>query len=271
MKRTLDALPGNGSAGRARYAAPTELAVGWRGGLTINMALLTELFTAHPLGTKMRLMCSTLWRFSFFCLFGILLSGCSSPDNLYFHKQALIRYHDSGPYKTQVQRVAAHAISYIRKRAASGERNLAVVLDVDDTAISTWDRLIRDDFARKDTMFIAWAMTNPAPAIGPVLEVYHQSRGLGLKVFFITGRRNPLAERTELTLKAAGYTEYDGIYFRPDSDHQKSLAPFKTDARRQIEEKGFKIIANVGDQQSDLTGGYSERTFKVPNPFYYTP
>jgi hypothetical protein len=27
-------------------------------------------------------------------------------------------------------------------------------------------------------------------------------------------------------------------------------------------------IANVGDQPSDLAGGYAERTFLVPNPFY---
>jgi len=210
-------------------------------------------------------------RFSTLVFSCVLLSGCSTPDNLYFQKQALIRYHDSGPYQAQVQRVADHAISYIRKRAASGEKNLAVVLDVDDTALSTWDRLIRDDFARKDTMFIAWAMTNPAPAIAPVLDIYRQSRALGLRVFFITGRRNALRERTELTLKTAGYTDFDGIYFRPESDHQKSLAPFKTDARRQITEQGYKIVVNVGDQQSDLAGGYAERAFKVPNPFYYTP
>jgi hypothetical protein len=28
------------------------------------------------------------------------------------------------------------------------------------------------------------------------------------------------------------------------------------------------IIANLGDQFSDLAGGYAERTFKLPNPFY---
>jgi len=27
----------------------------------------------------------------------------------------------------------------------------------------------------------------------------------------------------------------------------------------------------VGDQLSDLSGGHAERTFKVPNPFYFVP
>ena len=31
------------------------------------------------------------------------------------------------------------------------------------------------------------------------------------------------------------------------------------------------IIASVGDQWSDLDGGYAERVFKLPNPFYFIP
>jgi hypothetical protein len=27
----------------------------------------------------------------------------------------------------------------------------------------------------------------------------------------------------------------------------------------------------MGDQLSDLEGGYAERTFKLPNPFYWIP
>src|ERR1035438_4279282 len=78
-----------------------------------------------------------------------VLAGCTGPSNLYVQKQALIRYHDSGPYDAEVRRVADRAMSYIRKRAASGQPNLAVVLDIDDTAISTWGRLGKDDFARR--------------------------------------------------------------------------------------------------------------------------
>jgi len=34
---------------------------------------------------------------------------------------------------------------------------------------------------------------------------------------------------------------------------------------------GFNIVANFGDQYSDLTGGFADKTFKVPNPMYYLP
>jgi hypothetical protein len=40
-------------------------------------------------------------------------------------------------------------------------------------------------------------------------------------------------------------------------------------ARRGGAEAGYAIIATVGDQESDLGGGFAECTFKVPNPFYF--
>ena len=200
-----------------------------------------------------------------------VLAGCTGQSNLYVQKQALIRYHDSGPYGAEVRRVADRAMNYIRKRAASGQTNLVVVLDIDDTAISTWGRLVKDDFARKDEMFVAWVNTHVDPPITPVLDLYRESQRLGVKVFFVTGRRTVLADRTRVTLAEAGYAHPDAIYFRPEADRERSLSHFKTGIRREITTQGFRIIANLGDQNSDLAGGYAERVFKIPNPFYYTP
>jgi hypothetical protein len=47
-----------------------------------------------------------------------------------------------------------------------------------------------------------------------------------------------------------------------------TLRGFKIDTRRKLEQDGYVIIANIGDQNSDLVGGYAERFFKLPNPFY---
>jgi hypothetical protein len=41
--------------------------------------------------------------------------------------------------------------------------------------------------------------------------------------------------------------------------------------REEIEDKGYKIIANMCDQQSVLDGGFAEKTFRAPNPFYFIP
>jgi len=48
----------------------------------------------------------------------------------------------------------------------------------------------------------------------------------------------------------------------------RSGAPLQDRHRSQIEADGYTIIANIGDQASDLQGGHAEKTFKLPNPFY---
>ena len=58
---------------------------------------------------------------------------------------------------------------------------------------------------------------------------------------------------------------------RPDDDKEKTIVPFKSGARSEIENTGYAIIANVGDQRSDFGGGHAECTFKVPNPYYVIP
>jgi len=47
------------------------------------------------------------------------------------------------------------------------------------------------------------------------------------------------------------------------------LVTFKSEARAAITKQGYTIIASIGDQYSDLKGGYAEKTFKLPNPYYY--
>ena len=92
-----------------------------------------------------------------------------------------------------------------------------------------------------------------------------------MTVFFITGRAENSAERsaTEANLHKAGYDGWQQIYMRTEKFAGSSVAPFKTWARSDIEAQGYTIIANVGDQKSDLANGHARRTFKVPNPFYY--
>jgi hypothetical protein len=52
--------------------------------------------------------------------------------------------------------------------------------------------------------------------------------------------------------------------------HLETVALFKAAERAKLEAH-YRIIANVGDQWSDLNGGSAEKNFKVPNPFYFLP
>ena len=55
---------------------------------------------------------------------------------------------------------------------------------------------------------------------------------------------------------------------RPDDDGG-SIVPFKSGERAKIASAGYTIIATIGDQQSDIDGGFAECGFKLPNPFYF--
>jgi hypothetical protein len=46
---------------------------------------------------------------------------------------------------------------------------------------------------------------------------------------------------------------------------------YKSLTRQHIESLGYDIVANFGDQFSDLNGGFADRTFKLPNPMYFLP
>jgi hypothetical protein len=58
---------------------------------------------------------------------------------------------------------------------------------------------------------------------------------------------------------------------RPENQRPATAVDFKAPIRADIERLGYTIIANIGDQPSDLLGGHSERDFLLPDPFYRVP
>jgi acid phosphatase len=79
-----------------------------------------------------------------------------------------------------------------------------------------------------------------------------------------------LRESTERNLRAEGY-EFDGVVLLPEGAAFQSAVDFKAPERRRLTEQGYTILISIGDQQSDLDGGFAERTFKLPNPVYFLP
>ena len=116
----------------------------------------------------------------------------------------------------------------------------------------------------------AWQALGQSKAIPPTLALARRARQLGVAVFFISGRRTNMREATERNLREQGY-EWTGLILLPDDAQFASVVDFKAPERRKITEQGYTIILSIGDQESDLKGGYAERTFKLPNPVYYLP
>jgi predicted secreted acid phosphatase len=205
----------------------------------------------------------------------------AQPPNVGEAKVAATDYHNSGAYDRDIIAVTAEASAWIRERAPQVERP-ALVLDIDDTSLSNWEVIMADDFGRIfngpcDSLpagpcgWVAWDLRAATPAITQTLAVFAEARVLDVAVFFITGRDESQRAATEQNLSATGYGDYQGLYMEAVGSHYASAADFKAPQRAQIEAEGFTIIANMGDQPSDLAGGHAERTFLLPNPFYRIP
>jgi acid phosphatase len=191
------------------------------------------------------------------------------PANLDPHKAELRHYVDSGRYERDVAAVAAQARKWIEQRVAQGGASLTVVLDLDETLLSNWPEIIGNDFGYNQRIWEDWQESAKAPAIAPVREVVRTARRLGVAVIVLSARKENHRAATERNLHEVGCGNYTTLLLAPD-ESKATAETFKLAERRRLEAGGAVIIANVGDQESDLAGGHSERTFKLPNPFYLT-
>lgn len=190
--------------------------------------------------------------------------------NLADVKAQILEFHESGEWETQVDEISAQAQTRLDEELPSASRP-AIVLDIDDTALSTFAVQRSLGFGWVPDEWDEWVRTANAPAHRGVLALYRHAIEKGVAVFFITGRREHLREATERQLRAAGYGRWVRLYMKPDDYAAPSVVPYKTGERRMIEKQGFDILVNVGDQWSDLDGGHSRATYKLPNPVYHRP
>jgi predicted secreted acid phosphatase len=207
----------------------------------------------------------------------VFVTVASQPINVGDAKAAALAYYNSGAYQRDLEAVAAQAVTWIDSRAASVKR-----LDIDETALSNWEILKRDDFGRPvagpcdlaidaPCGWAAWDQLGRDPAIAPTLQVFQRARALNVAVFFITGRPESQRAATERNLTSVGYDGYAKLYMVPDDAHFASAVDFKAPIRAEIERTGYTIIENMGDQPSDLLGGHAEKDYLLPDPFYRVP
>ncbi|MDG2307155.1 MAG: HAD family acid phosphatase [Candidatus Binatia bacterium] len=200
----------------------------------------------------------------------VRLADGSTLTHLAETKAQIIEFHDSGEWAGQINQISAQATARLETELPTAKRP-AIVLDIDDTALSTFAIQRKLGFGWDPGAWDEWVSGSVAPPHAGVLALYRRALDQGVAVFFVTGRREHLREATERQLHAAGYGRWVGLHLKPDDYDLDSAVPYKTAARRAIQEQGFEILVNVGDQWSDLEGGLARATYKLPNPMYYRP
>jgi predicted secreted acid phosphatase len=200
-----------------------------------------------------------------------LLACRAEPRNLSVLKQEIVAYVDSGEYERELKGAVEPALKFLTERVArkTPTERLVMVLDIDETALSNLPHMRAIDFGYIPVEWDAWVARGEASVIAPVLALFQAARKADVEVVFITGRKESDRPGTEKNLRAAGFGDYASLWLKPNGA-KLTTEKFKTETRRKIEAAGKVIIINVGDQISDVTGGFSEQAIKLPGPFYQT-
>jgi predicted secreted acid phosphatase len=235
-------------------------------------------------------------------------------------------------YAKEARSVAKAADHFLKAHKKVKDR--ALVLDVDDTTLTTWNYELYSNWdfnGGTNAQFVGltsgtWT-GNMFPPTPGMLALADHAQALGYAIFWITGRGDSQHAATianlvndeaaglppidTVTLSGKTIDEVDANYPMPtplDIGHGPSgdftdglftkppvgsypaylntsefCGPFisagkscatiqyKSGTRAYIESQGYRIVADIGDQFSDLLGGHTDRTFKMPNPNYYLP
>jgi hypothetical protein len=131
--------------------------------------------------------------------------------------------------------------AYVGQRVDQGGGRLAVNFDIDNTSLATY-------YAK-------------GTAVPVVLRFAKYARAHGVTLLFNTGRKRGQLGGVARSLRRVGY-DVKEICGRKAGE---SLTSSKQRCRKHFVAEGYTIIANVGNRDTDFTGGSYERAFRLPN------
>lgn len=192
----------------------------------------------------------------------------------------------SSPYITEVTGIVAAQKDRLQAdydAAVAAGQKPALVFDVDDTTLWTYDMEdghMRFNFTVAEQT--AYLSTHDLPATPAMVDYVNTAKAMGYTIIGLTGRGEAQRALTKRNLDNVGYQGFTSelTFLKPTTvpsylscpDGKCTTVQYKAGTRAHIEQDlGYTIVANWGDQWSDLQGGHAKRWVKLPNPVYYLP
>jgi hypothetical protein len=217
-------------------------------------------------------------------------------------------------YAQEAQHIANLGWNWLSAKSNLKKPMRAIVLDVDDTTLTTWNYELFSNWAFNGTTNGQYVTDELFPATPGMVDLVWKAKGAGYAIFWITGRPDsqhadtlgnlggndgvPAPDidagypaPTAVDIGHGGFT--DGLFTKPSAapvntypaylnmpefcasaillNASCATIKYKSGTRAYIESLGYDIVADFGDQYSDLIGGYADKVFKMPNPNYYLP
>ena len=194
----------------------------------------------------------------------------------------------TGSYHNEMRKLFNQAKSYLDSEALNNDfngLNPAIVLDVDDTTLNTYTYEIYSNFVSNPTTNAAFVNAGVFPAVYYMPSLVRRAAQDGYTIFYVTGRPESQRAGTVANLVSDSYAapDADHLFMRNKDANAPSYLPcdatppycttdqYKSMTRAHIESLGYQIVANFGDQKSDLSLHHEKRAFKLPNPMYFVP
>ncbi|MEU6380510.1 HAD family acid phosphatase [Streptomyces sp. NPDC046909] len=172
-----------------------------------------------------------------------------------------------------------------RKALRKGEKP-AVVFDIDDTLLLSLDYEKKTNYTYNSTTWAEYVNKADRPAVFGTPELVQYAESKGVEVFYNSGLSEAQRSAAVANLKKVGADvnlDTDHVFLKDKANPPSYLSAcatpgtwtcttvqYKSGTRKHIEEDlGYSIVANFGDQYSDLEGGYADETYKLPNPTYF--
>jgi predicted secreted acid phosphatase len=210
-------------------------------------------------------------------------------------------------YAHEAEGVAAAGTQWLdekREKGAksSGPSKKAIILDVDDTSLATFDYELYSNWDYNPTTNADFVLNERFPAVPGMAELAARAASERYTIIYLTGRPATQEAATVENLEKVGFPAPtalpdatlggggDGLFTKPaitdyppylqeachdelsqDPPASCSTVHYKSATRAYVESLGYDIVGNFGDQFSDLVGGHADRTFKLPNPNYFLP
>lgn len=184
------------------------------------------------------------------------------------------RYRASGEYVRDRMRITERAKvfldSWMKQTCKPTGCSPAVVFDFDDTLVSWYEILDKTGFT-SDSSVTRPAMRNCAtPPIDETIALLKYAQKNGIEVYVISGRTESMRAETEACMAEIGVSQAGLILVQPEQEHLTARA-YKSHERAKLQKAGKTIGLSIGDQVSDVAGGFAAGLFVIPNPMYFAP
>ncbi|MET7885950.1 HAD family acid phosphatase [Streptomyces avermitilis] len=191
-------------------------------------------------------------------------------------------------YAKDLARLESSAKRSIDKAAHKAKRHgekPAVVFDIDDTLLLSLDYEKKTNYTYNSTTWADYVAKADRPAVFGTPELVAYAKSKGVEVFYNSGLKESQRVSAVANLKKVGADinlDADHMFLKDAANPPAYLSDcataaawncttvqYKSGTRKHIESLGYDIVANFGDQYSDLEGGYADKKYKLPNPTYF--